>query len=759
LFGPFEVRAASGELLKDGRRVRVQDQPFRLLVVLLEHAGQVVTREELQHRIWPGNTFVDFDSSLRVAVRKLRDALGDDAERPMFIETIPKRGYRFLAQVSPPTSRLLVAAPPLPAADRRRGSAAMFIAAILAAAAGIAAFAEWGRRPASALGDKDTVVLGEFANTTGDPVFDVTLRQGLIVQLEQSPFLSLVSDERIQQTLAMMAQPAGARLTAEIVLAICERTGGSAVLDGSIARLGSEYVIGLRARNCVTGAVIDEEQAQTARKEDVLNALSRISGPFRRHLGESVTSVETYAEPLAEATTASLDAFRAYSAGKRALSSMGSASAIPLFRQAVEIDPGFAIAHALLGRVYGDIGEFGLSAESTTRAYELKAHASRIEQYFISTSYDLQVSGNLETARQTSESWAQIYPRAFAPHSFLAGIILPALGAFDRAVEESHKTIETDPGFWVGYYLLAFGQQYQNHFDAAEQSLDEAARRKLDVPEFAVERYDLAFLKNDQAAMDRIDTISSEKPETAYLLDYHRAFVLAYVGRLREAAALAERSAALARQSGEQGRPAQFLTAEALWDGFFGDTAGARRSASAALAASRERDVEFGAAMALALAEDDTRAETLADDLARRFPEDTDVRFRYVPALRALVDVNEGRALRALDVLQLTIPYEAAPPRSSMHGFFGALYPVYVRGLALLALHRGADAAAEFRKIVDRRGIIVSDPVGALARYQLGRAYAAAGDTIKAKSAVDEVRALWKDGDRDAPIVKDAQAR
>jgi len=503
--------------------------------------------------------------------------------------------------------------------------------------------------------------------------------------------------------------------------------------------------------------VIDEEQTQTARKEDVLNALSRISGPFRTHLGESMTSVDTYAEPIAEATTASLDAFRAYSAGKRALSSTGSASAIPLFRQAVEIDPGFAIAHALLGRVYGDIGEFALSAESTTTAYELKAHASRTEQYFISASYDLQVSGNLEKARQTSESWATVYPRAFAPRSFLAGIILPALGAFDRAVEESRKTIEADPGFWVGYYLLAFGQQYQNHFDAAEQALDEAERHKLDVPEFAVERYDLAFLKDDHAAMDRAVSISSERPEAAYLLDYHRAFALAYFGRLREAAALVERSAAMARQSGEQNRPAQFLTAEALWDGFFGDADGARRAASAALAASHERDVEFGAAIACALAGDNARAKTLADDLARRFPEDTDVRFRYVPAVRALVDVNEGRASRALDTLQLSMPYEVAPPRSSMHGFFGALYPVYVRGLALLAVHRGADAAAEFQKIIDRRGVVVSDPVGALARYQLGRAYATAGDTAKAKSTLDEVRALWKDGDRDAPIVKEAR--
>lgn len=742
--------------------MRLQDQPFRMLVVLLEQAGQVVTREELRRRIWPENTFVDFDSSLRVAVRKLRDALGDDADRPVYVETIPKRGYRFLAAVAGPVSRAAADPAPVtpPALESRRWPVAIGVAVVIAVAAvALGGYAAWGRRPAAALGDRDTVVLAEFTNTTGDPVFDVTLRQGLIVQLEQSPFLSLVSEDRIQQTLSGMAQRASTHLTPEIALAICERTGGAAVLDGSIARLGNAYVIGLRAKSCQTGAVIDEEQAQASRKEDVLNALSRMSGPLRARLGESITSVKTYGTPLTEATTASLDAFRAYSAGEQALSSTGSASAIPLFRRAVEIDPGFAIAHALLGRVYGDIGEFEQSAASTAKAYELRARTSQTEQYLISTSYDMEVSGNLERARQTAEAWARIYPRALVPHSFLAGIILPALGAFDRAVDESHRTIQADSSFWMGYYVLAFAQQYQNHFDAAEQAVNDAARHTEDVPEFVVERYDLAFLKNDPAAMDRVVSSSRGKPEATYLLDDHRAFVLAYLGRLREAAALVEEAALMAQQSGEQERPAQFVTAEALWDGFFGDAAGAERAASAALKQSTAHDVEFGAAVAFALSGETGRAAGLADDLERRFPENTDVKFRYVPTIRALIDVDQGHASHALDALQLAVPYELAPPRSSMHGFYGALYPVYARGLAYLALHRGADAAAEFQKILDRRGIVVSDPVGALARYQLARAYAMAGETAKAKSAFDDLHALWKDGDRDAPIVRDSRAQ
>lgn len=718
------MRAASGELLKDGARVRLQDQPFRLLVVLLEHAGQVVTREEIQRRIWPENTFVDFDSSVRVALRKLRDALGDDADKPVYVETIPKRGYRFLLPVTvtgPDAGVAVMDAPPLAVPPHRRRRALWLSVAITAVVALVVSYVAFARRSASTLGDTDTVVLAEFTNTTNDPVFDLTLRQGLIVQLEQSPFLSLVSDDRIQQTLRLMTLPADTRVAPDIALAVCERTGSAAVLGGSVARLGAAYVIALQAKNCRTGALLDQEQGQASRKEDVLATLGRMAGAFRRRLGESLATIDKYDTPLADATTASLEAFRAYAAGMRALSSTGSASAIPLFREAAELDPRFAMAHAWLGRVYGDTGEFSRSAESTAKAYELRGRVSQAEQYFIAASYDLQVSGNLEKARQTCESWVEVYPRAFAPHSFLAGIIFPALGAFDRARTEARRTIDVDPGFWLGYYLLAYANQYQNRFAEAGNALDEAGRRGLEVPEFVVERYDLSFLQHDSAGMDRAVSRAGGMPEAEYLLDDHRAFVLAYEGRLPEANALAERAAAVAQQSGEPERAAQFQAGEALWNAFAGDAAAADRAAAAALARSTARDVEFGAAVAFALSRSDARAASLAADLDRRFPEDTDARFRYVPTIRALLAVNGGRPADALALLQLAAPYELAPPRSSMHAFFGALYPVYVRGLAYLALHRAADAAAEFQKIVDRPGIVVSDPVGTRARTLLAR--------------------------------------
>jgi len=404
-FGPFEVNASSGDLLKDGKRVKLQQQPFRLLVFLLENAGRVVTGEEIQRRIWQCNTFVDFDSSLRVAVRKMREALGDDAENPRYIETIPRRGYRFLVLAVPRSDSVSPITEGNKAhemEERKAGSQrskkwgfVIVIPLFIAVALGTFRFFFISKK---VLTEKDTVVLAEFANSTGDPVFDGTLRQGMAVQLEQSPFLSLISEERTQRTLQLMGQPWDARLTPEIAREVCERTASSAVLDGSIASLGSQYVLGLRARDCRTGEVLAEEQVQAEKKENVLNALDQIASRLRARVGESLTTVKKHDTPLAEATTPSLEALKAYSTGWKVLSSTGSAAAVPFFHHAIEIDPKFAMAYAALGRMYGDIGESILSAENTSRAYQLRDRVSDYEKFFISASYDLQVTGNVDKA-------------------------------------------------------------------------------------------------------------------------------------------------------------------------------------------------------------------------------------------------------------------------------------------------------------------------------------------------------------------------
>jgi tetratricopeptide (TPR) repeat protein len=608
------------------------------------------------------------------------------------------------------------------------------------------------------LTDKDTIVLADFINTTGDPVFDGTLRQGLAVQLEQSPFLSLVSEERIQRALRSMGRPADARLTPELAREICERTASAAVLEGSVASLGSQYVLGLRAKNCRTGDVLDEEQVQAARKEDVLNSLSQIASKFRTRVGESLSTTEKHDTPLAEATTPSLEALKAYSMALKVHSSIGPTAALPLYKRAIEIDPKFAMAYTQLGHGYGEIGESALAAENTSKAYQLRDRASDREKFFITASYDVRVTGNLEKGQQTCELWAQTYPHEMLPHGFLGGMIYPVFGQYEKAVEESKKAIDLDPDFAISYADLAYSYEYLDRLGEAEKTLQRASERKLENPDFLIQGYDLAFLKADKAGMERAVALAQGKSGVEDGVSDHEAFALAYSGYMQQAGRMSQRAAELAQQAAQAERAALYETGAALWEGFFENAPAARRSAIAALELSHDREVEYGAAFALALSGDFSRSQTLANDLERRFPEDTSVRFSYLPALRALLALKRSEPAKAIELLQIAAPHELGAPRSSFHGFFGALYPVYVRGEAYLAARQGAEAAGEFQKILDHRGIVVSDPVGALAHLQLGRAFALSGDKAKAKIAYQDFLTLWKDADPDLPILKQAKA-
>jgi serine/threonine protein kinase/tetratricopeptide (TPR) repeat protein len=608
------------------------------------------------------------------------------------------------------------------------------------------------------LTDKDTIVLADFANTTGDPVFDGTLRQGLAVQLEQSPFLSLVSEERIQQTLGLMGQRADVRLTPELAREICQRTASAAVLEGSIASLGSLYVLGLRARNCRAGDVLDEEQAQAARKEDVLNSLSQVASKFRTRVGESLATVEKHDTPLAEATTPSLEALKAYSTALKVVFSTGQDSAVPLFKRAIAIDPKFAMAHAMLGLTYSAMGESVLSAESTSKAYELRDRASEREKFFIAFTYDRQVTGNQEKALQTCELWAQTYPRDLDPHALISGFSTQGTGKFEKSIEEAKKTIGLNPDHTFGYVNLAFSYFYLDRLREAEDTLRQASQRKIEIPELVVLRYFIAFLKDDKAGMDRAAARAKGMPEAEDWMAHAEALVSARSGRLQLAGEMSRRAADLAQQADQRERAATYEAGVAGWHAFFGNTVEARQKATAALELSQGRDVEYGAAFALALVGDSTRAQTLANDLQKRFPEDTSVQFSYLPALRALFALNHNEPRKAIELLQVTVPYELAVPGIDFNTFFGGLYPVYVRGEAYLASHQGPEAAAEFQKILDHRGIVGCDPIGALAHLQLGRALALAGDKSKAKTAYQDFRTLWKDADPGIPILEQAKA-
>jgi tetratricopeptide (TPR) repeat protein len=517
-------------------------------------------------------------------------------------------------------------------------------------------------------------------------------------------------------------------------------------------------VLGLRAKNCRTADVLDEEQAQAAKKEDVLNALSQIASRFRTRVGESLATVEKHEIPLPEATTPSLEALKAYSTASKVSFSTGSVAAVPLLRRAIEIDPKFAMAHALLGLTYSANGESVLSTESTSKAYELRDRASDRERFFITAAYDREVTRNLEKAQQTCELWGQTYPRDADAHALLSGFTTQGSGKYEKSIDEAQIAIGLDPDHAFAYANLAYSYFFLDRLREAEDTILRASERKLEIPEFLVLRYYIAFLKSDKPRMDREVALSHGKSGAEDWIAHSEALVLARSGQLRLARNMARHAVDLAQQTGNRERAATYEVGAAVWHAFFGNAPEARQSAMAALELSKGRDVEYGAAFALSLSGDSSRSQALADDLQRRFPEDTSVRFSYLPALRARLALNHGDPANAIELLQVAVPYELAIPGIAFFGFFGSLYPAYVRGEAYLAAHQGAEAATEFQKILDHRCIIFSDPVGAMARLQLARAFALSGDKIKAKTAYQNFFTLWKDADADIPILKHAKA-
>jgi serine/threonine protein kinase len=639
---------------------------------------------------------------------------------------------------------------------RRRWVPLVALAIATAVTLGAAAYFFAHRTPA--LTDKDTIVLADFKNTTGDEVFDETLRQGLSVQLEQSPFLRLVSDQAIRKALDLMGRAADAHLTPDIASEICVRSGAAAVLEGSIATLGTQYVIGLRASNCRTGDVLDEQQAQATRKEDVLNVLSQIAKTFRTRVGESLATVEKHSTRLEEATTPSLEALKAFSTAMKVNRTTGAAPALPLFRRAVEIDPEFAIAYANLGLAYSNLGEQALSAESTTTGYALRHRVSDDERFLIETLYDRQVTGNLERELQTLTLWAQTYPRNAIPHGLIAGFISHGTGRFELTIEEAQKSIALDPDIPFPFGNLVTANLYLDRFDEAERAWQHMVDLKIALPTVPIRGYHIAFLKGDSAGMERQAALARGNPGAQDEIAHMEALVLARAGRLERARTMSQHAVDAAQRAGQRERAAVYQSAAALWEAFFGNASAATRLASEALGLSMGRDAQYGAAFALALAGESSRPQALADDLDKRFPEHTSVRSNYLPALRGQIALNAGTPNPAIDLLRAVGPYEFAVSALSFQSYFGNLYPVYVRGEAYLAAHRPADAAAEFQKILNHRGLLLADPMGARARVQLARALVLAGEGAKAKAAYADFLTLWKDADPDIPLLAEAKA-
>ena len=648
----------------------------------------------------------------------------------------------------------------------------------------------YAARPAHALNRMDTIVLADFSNKTGDPIFDDTLRQGLAAQLQQSPFLSLVSDQRIQQTLRLMGRSADTKLSPAIIGDLCQRAGSKAYLSGSISNLGTQYVIGVSAVNCQTGDYLAQEQVTANGKENVLKALGEASTKLRAKLGESLKTVQKLDTPIEQATTPSLEALQAYSMGRQTMQGKGDpAAAIPLLKHSIELDPKFAMAYAMLGTSYYNIGEKKLSAENTYKAYGLRSRVSEWEKFYIESHYYQFATGDLEKARQAYELWAQIYPREQVPKTNL-GVIYQSLGQHEKSLNEFREGLRLSPdGLIYGDVVAEFVRL--NRFNEAGAAAGEALSKNLDSLDLRIYLYLLAFLQNNPDSMAQQVSWASGKPGKENVMLYLQASTAAYSGKLTAAREFSRQAATSADRAGEKEVEAGCEAASALWEAFYGNASEARQHAAATLEKSNGRDAQYAAALALAVIGDSARAQTLAEDLQKRFPDDTVGRFNYLPTLHAQLFLNAAdrspeppsdrspdrsphrspalspersperspdrspeNVAKAIEALSVASPYELAVPGNNT--FWTNLYPIYVRGQAFLAAHQGAQAAAEFQKILDWRGVVANEPIAALAHLGLARSYALAGDKAKSSHAYNAFLFLWKDADPNIPVLKQA---
>jgi DNA-binding winged helix-turn-helix (wHTH) protein/tetratricopeptide (TPR) repeat protein len=760
-FGSFEADLEEGKLTKMGSRIRLQEQPFRILAQLLERPGQLVTREEIRQKLWSHDTFVGFDDALNTAVRKLREALNDSADNPRFLETVPKRGYRFVAPVGwPPKPQTATTIN-----SHARRHPYLWLAAALIVATSAVGGNWYLYRRVSKITPEDTIVLADFANGTGDAVFDDTLRTALSTSLKQSPFLNVLSDSEVAKTLQQMTRPAGTKLTPEVARELCQRAGSKAYLAGSINSLGSKYVLQLKAVNCQNGDALAEEQVTASSKENVLDTLGEAASELRGKLGESLATVQKFGVPLADATTSSLEALKAYSLGRKDITAKGPAAGLPYDQRAIELDPNFAAGYFALGIDYANLGELGRATEYFRKAFQLREHASEREKLTIAAGYYQGVTGELDKAAQAYEQEIENYPRTATAYGNL-GVLYGEQGQYEKAAEVTRQAVRLLPDRIGGYENLAGFAIAVQRFEESRQIIREAQARNLDHYIFHAHLYALGFLGADSAKMAEQQQWFAGKLEENYGLAL-ASDTEAYGGHLAKAGELTKRALDSALRVDNKERGAMWEANAALLQAAYGQSIEAGQSAAKALKfAAASQGVESEAALAFAMAGDSARAEYLAQQLGKRFPLDTQIQSLWLPTIQAQLALNRKNPAAALDVLQASTPIELGniPFLKSI----SCLYPVYVRGEAYLATGRGGPAAAEFQKILDHGGIVWNCWTGALAHLGVARANAlqarssqgaeAAAARVHALAAYKDFLTLWKDADHDIPIYIIAKA-
>ena len=744
-FGPFRVDPEKEILLRAGQPVPLTPKTFQILLVLVRHHKEVVTKDDLLKSVWP-DTFVE-EANLSRNIFMLRKALGESPQDHQYILTVPGRGYRFAENVRliPEQEVRIVAAQHAKMEVQVKetklwGWLSAAVILVLAMAGGTT----WLLHRKPVLTEKDTVVLADFANFTRDPVFDGTLRQGLSIQLEQSPFLSIVSDQQIEQTLRMMGQKPDAKLTPEIARELCQRTASAAVFEGSIAQIGTQYLLTLRAVDCTSEKSLASAEAQASDKNHILDALGRTAAEIRGKLGESLSSLRKFDTPLEHATTPSLEALQAYSLAMKQFSLMNYPSAGTLLQRATALDPNFAFAYARLASLNRNNKQSKAMLENSAKAYELRERVTDRERLYIETTYH-SVRGETEEASQAYELWKSTYPRDPIPNSGLA-VISGDKGQFDKFLEESRQARQKEVSVLTSWNLIEaltdLGQ-----LDEAERALAESKARFPGSEWWVRWEYALAFLRDDRSAMKRIvDAAPNGSTLQRTLWGLHWRTEL-YFGRQKEATEYRRHATELSGQLGFDERAAWYASLAALQDANYENFMEAKRVAAAVPPKVQGKDPLRRLALAYARLGDVQNAERLANQLARLYPRDTLLKNRDLPLVRAAIAVQQNNPSRAIALLESAVPTELGNPDVA-----------YTRGQAYLLLQRGTEAAAEFQKIIHYRGFLLNDPPGALPYLGLGRAYAMQGDKAKARATYQDFLTRWKDADPDIPILKQAKA-
>jgi len=770
-FGPFRIDPDKRLLLRDNRSVPLQPKAFETLLVLVEHSETVVLKDDLMKSVWP-DTFVE-ESNLAQNIFVLRKTLGDAAGEHRYIVTVPGRGYRFTERVRlvPDEDDIVVQSRSITRVlideqSEEKSSPhtawrwAGLVGALIAVLGGTWYWwSHWGPK----LTGKDTIVLADFSNHTGDPVFDDTLRTALSVALAQSPFLNVLSDHKVGAVLRMMTRAPDTALTADVALEVCQRAGSKAYIAGSISRLGNQYVLSLEAVNCQNDDTVVQEQVTAATKEKVLDALGDAAARLRSKLGESLATVQKFDAPLAKVTTPSLEALKAYSLCWKFLYRQDPAAALPYSQRAIDLDPGFAMAYEQMGIIYFGLNEVERASEAFTKAFQLRDRASEWEKLEIDADYYGYATGELDRAVQAIQVEIEIYHTR--QYNMLVDLY-SRLGQYEKSSEAARTLIQLDPNNTFGYVNLASHGLALQRPDQAQQAIEQAHARKLDDYLLHEYLYTLAFIRMDSARMAEQQRWFAVQPVYENYGLALAADTEAYAGHLNKAGELARRAVFSAMRADNKEDAAIYEANGALEEAAYGNASKAKQLAAEALGLARAgRGVEAEAALAFAMSGETAQAESLVQDLNKRFPRDTQIQSLWLPGIRAQLELNKKNPPAALSILQAALPVEFA--NIPFGNNTSCLYHTYLRGEAYLAARQGAAAAAEFQKIIDHSGIVWNCWTGALAHLGMARANALQPKTlrgadadaanVRALATYKEFLTLWKDADPGIPILKQAK--